>query len=107
MEIENKQDHSLLPNDYFVIVSDPENLCRKFKKMPDVVSFTFSPNADMLKGELVEDGSLINTEDLKVVRVDGNIVSCYYRQWLTNLWWPHHIDIDMSKVDYKRIVCNW
>lgn len=107
-EIENKQDHSLLPNDFFVIVSDPENLYRRLEK-------EIAPNQKMtgwniylsLTEEEFDKGSIVNNADLRVNRVDGDMVDCVYRYYLGGTHNYNHLTIDMSKVDYKRIVCNW
>lgn len=108
-EIENKQDHSLLPNDYFVIVNDRNKLYKKYKARWG----TEYPNEVW-----DEDGYLESNCDLKVTRVDSNLVDCYYTNGrfgkdsitlgcYSSILGYKHLTIDMSKVDYKRIVCNW
>lgn len=89
-EIPNKPNHTLLPGDFFVIVSDPQNLYPALTDDDEA----WPPRATL-------------SDDLEVMRVDGDIVSAIYVRWEERhmgAWCAKHIDVDMSKIDYKRVI---
>lgn len=105
MEIENKPNHTLLPNDFIVVLKDYDNQYHMVEN---------HWNSELKEMVPLEAGSVVGT-DLKVVRVDGDIIKvCFnYFSNLGSVEFPHfckcasYLDIDVNKVEYKRVICNW